>query len=281
MTLRGRADFRWKNGRKENLKGSEVYLKNTTYIFGDEDSDPVDLDAGFQSFSFSTVLPHEIPSSFECKDGQISYKIEAVLVLPCKINYLKGKTNFKVVTSVDLNMDESLKLPFYTEITKKARNFFFASKTLRMKVCTPFSGFIPGHDVKLIFDINNETKLNVRKMKIQLVQVVKLTTDDSTKTDRLTILEILASGTKKKSNNQFEEFLTIPSNVVPVKFSNVVQVTYVIEIIAKISSSKKKNPKFSIPIEIGTVPINFEDDHKSKRYSNTLNLTQRTSFMSQ
>jgi Arrestin (or S-antigen), N-terminal domain/Arrestin (or S-antigen), C-terminal domain len=275
--MTGKADFKWKNENRESFKEKETYLENIVYIFGSNDGDSVEIQAGFHSFSFSSALPFNIPSSFECKEGKISYKVEAFFVLPWKMNYLKGKTYLKVVSFVDLNIDAVLKLPFYTEISKNVRNFFFGSKALHMKVCTPFSGFIPGHKVKLIFDVSNKTVLNVSKTVIHLVQITKLTSGEHSKIDRTVILEVSALGTNKKSTNQFENDITIPMNLVPVKHSNIVNISYEIEIVAKLSSSPKKNPKFLIPIEIGTVPIKFE---RPNRCFGNLNLKPTTSFMS-
>jgi hypothetical protein len=275
--MTGKADFKWKNENRESFKEKETYLENVVYIFGSDDGDSVEIEAGFHSFSFSSALPLNIPSSFECKEGKISYKVEAFFVLPWKINYLKGKTYLKVVSYVDLNTDAVLKLPFYTEISKNVRNFFFGSKALHMKVCTPYSGFIPGHKVKLIFDVNNKTVINIRKTVIHLVQITKLTSGEHSKTDRTVILEVSALGTNKKSTNQFENDITIPTNLVPVKHSNIVNISYEIEIVAKMSSTSKRNPKFLIPIEIGTVPIKFE---RSSRSFANLNLQPSSSFMS-
>lgn len=258
MTISGKADFRWKNDKKENVKGSEVYLKNVVYIFGNNEADPVEVQAGCHTYTFSTTLPVEIPSSFVCEHGKIAYKAEAVFIMPWKMNYMKGKSSFKVVSYVDLNNDPTLKLPFNTEISRKFKKMFFGYRTLNLKVCTPFTGFLPGHKVKLMFDINNRTKKNVTKMMIKLVQVVKLNSSGNSKSFRTVISEISALGTNKKSAKQFESDITIPTDIVPVKHSKVVNLSYQIEIIAKIASSSKKNPKFVIPIEIGTIALNID-----------------------
>lgn len=276
LTISGKADFKWMNDRNGNIKAGEVYLKNTVFIFGNEDSDTVDIEAGSHSYKFSTTLPLEIPSSFVCeKYGKISYKAEAVFLLPWKMVCSKALARFKVISYVDLNFDPTLKLPFNSEITKNIKKMFFGSRSLHLKVFTPVTGFVGGHKIKLFFDINNRTKTNISKMKIFLVQVVKLISEEKTKTIRKVISETNGLGTQKKSSHQFESDITISTNVNPVKHSNVVNVSYQIEIYAKISSNSKRNPKFIIPIEIGTVPI------ISDRTSNKsgLSLAQSVSFL--
>lgn len=277
MTISGKAEFKWRNKNKESVKASEVYLKNVVYIFGNEDSDPIDIEAGFHTYRFATTLPLEIPSTFECEFGKIAYKAEAVFVLPWKMNYMKGKANFKVVSYVDLNIDPTLKIPFNTEISRKIGKLFFGYRTLFLKVYTPFTGIVPGHKIKLVFDINNRTKKNVRKMVIKLVQILKLNSGGNTKNTRIIIAERSVAGTPKKTLNQFESDITVPTNLVPVKHSNVICISYQIEVSAKISTNVKKNPKFVIPIEIGTVALNCE---RTNRGSCVLSLAPRSSFMS-
>jgi hypothetical protein len=262
------------------VKASEVYLKNVIYIFGNEDSDPIDVEAGFHSYHFCTSLPVDIPSSFACEFGKISYKAEAIFIMPWKMNCMKAKSSFKVVSHVDLNNDLTLKLPFNSEISRKIKKFLFGYRTLHLKVFTPFTGFIPGHKIKIVFDINNKTKQNVSKMVIRLVQVMKLISDGNTKTNRTLISEISALGTQKKSSNQFECDITIPTNLVPVKHSNIITLSYQVEVFAKISSNSKKNPKFVIPIEIGTVAIKCERLSRLSRGS-ILSLSQSAAFLSE
>jgi hypothetical protein len=276
LTISGKADFKWKNDKKETSKATEVYLKNKIFVFGNEDSDPIEIDVGCHSYSFSTVLPLEIPSSFAIENiGKISYKAEAVFILPWKMYCMKAKAYFRVVSHVDLNNDPTLNLAFNSEITTKIKKFFTGYRTLHMKVFTPTTGFLPGHKMKLFFDVNNRTKTNVSKIVIRLVQVLKLISEGNTKTKKTTLIETFTAGIHKKSDQNFESDITIPTSVTPMKHSNVMTLTYQIEIVAKLSSNSKKNPKFVIPIEIGTVAMANERISRSG-----FSLAQNISFIS-
>lgn len=281
MTISGGSDCKWKekndNGKTESFKAQESYLQNVAFIFGSEDADPTEIGPGFHTFSFSNALPSNIPSSYDSKHGKVSYKVEAVFIIPWKLINLKAKADVKVITQIDLNLDPSLKMPYYSEFSKRLRHWFILSKELQIKVGIPYSGYIPGHQVKIIFDVNNRSNVNVNKMTIELVQVIKLTSQkpsERTKTERKVILEAFALGTNKRSINQFESDIMIPANLVPVKHSNVISLSYEIEITVNISSFVHKNPKFVIPIEIGTVPLTFD------RFSRCpSDMSNRTSFI--
>lgn len=265
LTISGHAECKWKDkreqGKSETMKGRENYLQNVAYLFGSDDSEPIEFEAGFHTFGFSNALPANLPSSYETKQGKIEYRIEALFIRPWKLSLLKAKAALKVVTNVDLNIDPSLKMPFYTEYSKRLRCWLLVSKTLRIKAGIPYSGFVPGHQVKIIFDINNKSNIDVIKMVINLVQITKLTSQkprEKTKTIRKIISESSSLGTNKRSKNQFDCDITIPTNLVPVKHSSLINISYEIEIVAKTSSLMQKKPKLKIPIEIGTVPLNFD-----------------------
>lgn len=284
LTISGSADCKWKDtsdkGKSEAMKGRENYLQNVAYLFGSEDSEPIEFDAGFHSFGFTNALPANLPSSYDSKHGKIVYKIEALFIRPWKLSLLKAKTNLKVVTNVDLNLDPALRMPFYTELSKRLRCWLITSKTMRIKAGIPYSGFIPGHQVKIIFDISNKSNLDIIKMTINLVQITKLTSQkprEKSKSYRNTILESSALGTSKRSNHQFDCDITIPTNLVPVKHSSIMNVSYEIEIIAKTSSLTHKNPKLKIPIEIGTIPLNFDRGSGLSRCSSII--SRKPSFI--
>lgn len=237
----------------------------------------MDLEAGFHSFGFSFLLPLNIPSSYESENGKICYKIEASFIRPWALCELRTKADFKVVTHVDLNLIPVLKLPHYSDYSRKLRQWIIMKKPLDFKVALPFTGYVPGQQLKVILDVNNKSRVDVSKIVIRLWRVTKLTTQkphEETKVLRDVIHKESCQGIKRKSANNFDQVIKLPSDLVRVKHSNIISVTFEIEVIAKISSFIYQNPSFVFPIEIGSVPLNFD---RFDRYST---ISTRPSFMS-
>lgn len=279
----GTADCKWAGSENPKIKDEvksfiahDAFLLSTISLVGSEGGDPIDLDIGNHSFIFSSPLPLNIPSSYESEYGNVSYKIEAIFHQPWRISHLRVKQDFNLVTFVDLNKDPSLKMPFYMETSKKIRSLLRSSKAMQLKVGIPFSGYVSGQKMRIMFDVENKSHSSVKNMLIHFVEVITLTSpkpNEMTKTIRKIILSMTAMGARKKSVDQFEADFTVPCDLVPVH-CNIIKIDYEVEIVAKISSKMKKSPRFTIPIELGTVPLQFVDMRRKSSQSLLRKITQ-------
>lgn len=79
------------------------YFKSCLYIFGFLVSGTTSLSSGQHMYPFTINLPNNLPATYNCEYGSISYKLVAVVDRPMALDY-EDQLIFVVVAPVDLNL---------------------------------------------------------------------------------------------------------------------------------------------------------------------------------
>lgn len=79
------------------------------------------LSAGTYQYHFTTQLPEELPTSFECENGYIRYYLRAYIVLPSQDNP-DCLLPFTIVTFFNLNESNYAKVNNFSSFEKIIRN---------------------------------------------------------------------------------------------------------------------------------------------------------------
>ncbi|CAO1405614.1 unnamed protein product [Diamesa tonsa] len=248
--------------RQVTYSGREDYLSTTTYLFGSDSGNPIELAAGIHTYSFACALPQKLPSSFEAKNGYVRYIVRTTLDRPWKFD-LSFKLPFTVIKHEDLNaLSPALKVPSKTEVSKAFYCCCFKSKPLLMKVSLPFSGYVPGQSVNVVVELNNQSNVDVEGIKLALEKTITYTSQSprpKIKIEHGTIKEVFGVGVLNECTGQVAISLVVPP-IPPTNISSckVLKVAYELKVLAKVSGAHR-NPFVTIPITIGTIPLSFDN----------------------
>ena len=155
-------------------EGLEQYMNFTTFLFGSKDGESIIIEAGVNHYSFSCILPLELPYSVETTHGSIRYKVEANLDISWGL-CAKMIKEFTICRHDDLNLYRELAIPCEKEVTRTFCCLFCESKPVLLEVSIPHSGYIPGDTINVAIRIINKSNRTVSKCKIELIRNTKYT----------------------------------------------------------------------------------------------------------
>lgn len=131
----------------------------------------LELTAGVTKYNFSCQLPEELPTSFEAKYGRIRYSVHVVLHRPWKFD-LTYTVGFTVLKPYDLSLQQEIFMNTISKEHFKIFNGFRSSKPLYFTANIPFSGYVAGQVVDVSLYINNESRVNIEDIQVQLKKLV-------------------------------------------------------------------------------------------------------------
>ncbi|CRK98596.1 CLUMA_CG012194, isoform A [Clunio marinus] len=260
------------NQKIVNYNGREDYLNSVTYLIGGPEGNQIEVEPGTYQYNFQSVLPPLLPTSFEAKHGHIRYLVNVVIDRPWKFD-LTYKLAFTVIKQLDLNYENpALRIP--TKVEKIDTFFCGFCKTapVYMAASIPMSGFVPGQNIPVCIEINNESRIAIDDVKVSLKKLVcyhSQTPKMKTKEEIISVKEIRSGEVRKRSKGKFDQRFAIPplppSNT---NYCRVINVSYEIHVTAKVSGLHV-NPVLKLPITLGTVPLSSPQ--------NNLNVSQQSS----
>jgi Arrestin (or S-antigen), N-terminal domain/Arrestin (or S-antigen), C-terminal domain len=238
--------------------GKEDYLNQTTYLFGSQSGNAIELPAGITTYSFACVLPLQLSSSVEGKYGNIRYSCKAVLDRPWKTDK-EFRLSFSVIKTENLNlMSPTILEPTNLKITRHFYCCCFKSKPFHMTASLPFTGFVPGQSIELTLNLNNQSNIDIEGTKVSLernTQYISQTPRKKIRFECLPVKDVFGAGVRACGSAEIRLSLLVPP-LPPTneKYCRVLTTGYHLKIIAKVNGAHK-NPHLSIPITIGTIPI--------------------------
>lgn len=172
---------------------------------------------------------------------------------------LTYKVAFTVIKQLDLNNENpSLRLPLKMEAMKTFCCTFCRTRPIFLVASIPMGGFVPGQAITVSVEVNNESRVDIEDVKVSLKKIIRYSAQAPsamTKEEVINEVEIHSGGIKRRSKENFKQYLFIPA--VPPTNTNscrVLNVSY--EVRAKcIVSGSSQGPTVRLPIIIGTVPI--------------------------
>ncbi|CAO1409816.1 unnamed protein product [Diamesa serratosioi] len=262
LTIEGVAKCKWtekKGGGKSahTETDRDDYLNTILYLLRSSEGQKIELSAGTTKYNFSCQLPQDLPTSFEAKYGRIRYSVHVVLHRPWKFD-LTYTVGFTVLKPYDLNLQASLlRNTTSIENVKVFSGGFRTSKPLYYTANIPFSGYVAGQVVDLSIYINNESRVNIEDIHIQLKKLVKYkcqTPRIQTKEEIVQEFEHRCGGVAARNKGNFDYQLAIPLIPPTNLLCRVITVSYALHVTCKVSGLHR-NPTVRIPITIGTVPL--------------------------
>lgn len=200
----------------------------------------IEILPGIHTYNFQTVLPANLPTSFEAKSGFIRYTVRVALERPWKFD-LTYKMGFTILKQHDLNYETpTLRIPTKQEESKAYLCGFCRTNSIYLSSQLDITGFVPGQAAKVIVEINNPTSFEVEDVKVSLKKFISYksqTPKYHQKTDENTEQEIHCGKIAPNFSTRFTQNLFIPP--VPPSSSTgicrVLNVSYEVQAIAQVS----------------------------------------------
>uniref|UniRef100_A0A2K6VB87 Arrestin C-terminal-like domain-containing protein n=1 Tax=Anopheles darlingi TaxID=43151 RepID=A0A2K6VB87_ANODA len=261
--------------------GRQEYLNTTYYLLGSQGNNiKFLLTAGTHCYRFQTVLPHNLPSSFEGAHGHIRYALLIVVDRPWMIDPT-FKHEFKVQRQMNLNeIGNGIDMPYRIEVQKVFCCGPCASDPLHISAQIPAGGYVPGQKITIRIATFNKSTRNVNEFNVKLVQNVRYISQTPTrheKTVSVTVASERCAGVAAGDDNVFDRDLTIPS-LPPSSnqkiYCQLIIIDYKLKLEAKVSGLSV-DLKMSIPIVLGTIPLM---NHPAAMINNMNNNNQLHSF---
>ncbi|CAG9797198.1 unnamed protein product [Chironomus riparius] len=263
----GQAKCQWTQGSgksKTTYTGTEVYVNSRTYLFGEYGGPTFEMKTGSHKYKFACQLPHQLPYTLDVTNGKITYRVEAVLDIPWKIDK-ETKVDIMIHRYDDLNLYPELANPMRRAERKTFITLFSESKPLLMTVGIPYRGFAANQYAPVSISYENESSVDISMTKIKLIQTIVYTSPQQSrsKENETVVIEAITEGVSAGSSKTIQAGLNIPRVVNSNdKFCQVITVTYSIEVEAE-STGLHTNHKIRLPITIGTVPLTFNNQYES------------------
>lgn len=245
--------------RSVTYAGREDYLNQTTYLFGSQSGvNPIEMQPGITTYSFACMLPLQLPSSFEGKNGNIRYSCKAVLDRPWKTDK-EFRLSFTVIKTEDLNLlTSAICIPSKSEIVRHFYCCCFKSKPFSMSASIPFSGYVPGQKIEVTIKMNNQSNVDIEGTKLSLernTQYISQTPRKKIRFECVTVKETFGSGINASGMTEIKLTLVVPP-LAPTNLNHcrVITTCYQLKVLAK-ANGAHKNPHLNIPITIGTIPL--------------------------
>lgn len=132
---------------------------------------------------------------------------------------------------------------------------------MSIKICIPYSGFVPGQFIPLTINLKKYTSVKVLKVKIILNQLALLQADVprlTSKLDRIIILKKLLNtiGNGNKYEEDILELIRVPPLISSTtqNISKIIKISYEIQVLVQVSSFKRYLSA-TLPIIIGNHPL--------------------------
>uniref|UniRef100_A0A6A7G010 Arrestin domain-containing protein 2-like isoform X1 n=1 Tax=Hirondellea gigas TaxID=1518452 RepID=A0A6A7G010_9CRUS len=263
VTCSGKAKVRWTEGSgKQQLvfKAKEKYVNLSKIVWTPEIPERGKLPAGNYAWPFSFQLPQDIPSSFEGTFGFIRYKVKANINISSAYDK-KHSIYFSVCCPVDLNYDDNAKSPLKMVKTDTYGCCCCVKGPVALNFNCQYSGAVSGEKFKIRGEVANQGRKEVTNSTVTIYQKVtyrsgksknKKTTDQVCKVTRGAI----APGDR---DFYVDVPLEIPAVVPSLKFCNIMELQYIIEIKATFGSYSYVYER--VPFNIGTIPFVTEGEN--------------------
>jgi hypothetical protein len=261
--------------QKIRFTGEQQFFHYVQDLFGKRHGLIFEMEAGEYNYPFEYILPLSLPYSAEGKFGEIYYGIKIIVDIPHELDK-EIRLPITVIRYEDLNALPLLKYPKVEEISKTYCYLWLCcvqSKPLTVKATIPYSGFSPGSKMPIFIEIDNQSHVDVRCIKMTLKGLHTFHFDYPSTAKHVEKYRLdykLTMGCQAKKTIKLEEHLRAPEMLMPSndRQSKIFQITYVLKICA-IVSEPHKSLFLYLPLTIGSFPLT--SIKSSKEESKTFN----------
>lgn len=166
-----------------------------------------------------------------------------------------------MIKQIDLNNESpAIRLPNKQEVTKMYSSIFSKNGEIYMSLQIPAVGFVAGQKMCIVIDVSNNSNITVDEIKLSLKKTVcyNATLPGKFTKEKMEPVEVKRlGGVGKHDKTTFDVPFEIPA-IPPTNqgLCKVISIHYEIEVKAKVVNTFHNSAKISIPILIGTIPIN-------------------------
>lgn len=251
--------------------GEQQYFHYVRDLFGKKHGMMMEVVAGEYKYPFEYELPSNVAYSTEGKYGEIYYGIKLVLDVPHQVDKVI-RLPLTVVRYEDLNLMPLLKYPTQEEVSQTFCYFFICclgSSPLHISVSVPFTGYVPGQQIPISIEMNNQSHVPVKSTKITLKGLHKFSFDypsSSSHVEKYRLDYKHCQGVKSGCSIKIDESLKVPEMLNPSNDAHckVFQISYAIKV-AAVVDAPHQSPSVRVPITVGSFPLLFKEGHEYNR----------------
>ena len=207
-------------------------------------------------------MPDLLPSSFEGNRGHIRYKVGIVLDVPMGFDK-EYEAPFTVFKHENLNIYPALRMPIEKQVRESFCVFPCQTGVMYIKTSMPYCGFTPGQIIQITLDINNKSKVSVKRIKMSISRNLQYICDHpKVKSENNSDIMCEASGAGFLAQKTETKVLSIevPKNVCCTSSHccRVIKWSYEVIITFETNGMFHSNPVIKLPIFIGSMPFAFQ-----------------------
>jgi Arrestin (or S-antigen), N-terminal domain/Arrestin (or S-antigen), C-terminal domain len=247
-----------KQSKEVTYTGKEEYVSSKTRLLSAMSGKEVEIPKGTNVYNFQCFIPPNAPTSFEGTMGYIRYTVSLNLDRKEKRDESFVRA-FTVIRPVDLNNESpDLRLPCQMERIKTFCCWPCSSDPLIITVQIPMAGYVSGQQIDISIDVNNQSRIDVDKMNIELrknVYYYVREPKEGFKSDEVRVTGAKLPSVLAHSTYKAQQKIEIPP-ITPTDStqSSLIHQAYELILTASVSGCHA-SPSIVIPITIGTVPL--------------------------
>lgn len=266
ISLIGKGEINIRKGtgdNSRNYRDKEFYVQRTINVLNKRPDEVVTLPYGSYKFPFQFHLPWDIPSTYSNKrifgdvtgTWEINYCIIAVFVKPSLLSINKTcESNLIVYGIVNPIAESPLTIGIKKSITRINSLLGLSGRieVIHLKATLENSYLSPGEIIKLNYEVQNDSDVDIRKIITVLMQRTTLTTNYLINT-----LEKEVKGCRNESHSirnntkrYMEVLLPTKPELYSIQHSSIINVEYFIRITVHLPLLHK-NASVEVPIAIG------------------------------
>lgn len=288
----GEASTEWREDRHYNERvemettyevryftGREQYFKTQFYLMGGKKNRETEVGPGTYTFPISCDLPSTLPTSFEGEFGYIRYTIKVALDRAWRENP-EHKMAFTVLENIDLNAHSRFKQPYNLKLDKSFCCFCCRSRPICVTTKLPHTGYVSGQAIPITCKVENESNMRLTGVKYEFHKnVLFQTTRPRTqkRTSNVILAQAFTEPIDAREERTFQRQITIPTALPPnITNCKVIKLDYFLQVEVLVSGPHLKLLG-TIPITLGTTPLNERNLRANDRHSSIARETHRTS----
>ncbi|CAH1953854.1 unnamed protein product [Acanthoscelides obtectus] len=218
------------------------------------------LPAGQHMYPFSIVLPTNLPGTYSCDEGNITYKLISIVDRPMAFDY-QDELIFVVVAPIDLNLigRSDLLEPTSYSNDKTICCWCCAQGPISLDVELPRKTLTPGETVNITARVSNMSNTNLEGVRFKLTQNITCKVDEPNRDDKTiynTLVEQNDVGLGAHGEHTYTFPVMLPMNIILPNFCmcRLFRVEYTYKVTAKLPGVHS-NLEVQMNPEIGNVQI--------------------------
>lgn len=245
--------------RDTQFTGDKEVLNIKQWLYGDQNGS-IALSRGQHVYPFMFTLQQNIPATYQCEKGSITYKLTATVDKPMALDY-EDQMYILVNSPVDLNFlarPEDLQPSSYSD-EKTVCCWCCAQGPITMDVELAKRTLIPGEHVELKMRLTNMSNTNIEGVSLELKQVINYKVTDPSRADKYDsniLVDLRDVGLGAHGENTFLFNISLPPNVNLPNFAqcSMFSVEYKYTAVAKIGGMHN-NLEIIMHPKVGHIPL--------------------------